>query len=210
MDQRKKRIVVVGISLFIIASIISIVYFFIIPKLPSTQHSDKTVIIDNYANYTKHISSDSFGNLGNYLYRFIKNPSKGVYHASITDGSYTYDSKSWFSKFEVAVKDSDIIWNISLQTTRDGAINGDIGITCKSGTSCLTLEGTMNTKTNLQDLLPLNSSDYIISIEKKNYKGLSIIYYDKEGVGKTKALDKIKSLGFKPEDYKITYYYGGH
>jgi hypothetical protein len=44
---------------------------------------------------------------------------------------------------------------------------------------------------------------------QKNISNISVVYYDQQGTGKEKALEKIKSLGFKPEDYKIEYFYGG-
>lgn len=211
MDTRAKRILAISGGVFAIVVIVLIIVAFVIPRTPSTQYSDKTVIIDNYAEYTRHISPDSFGYLGNYLYGFIEKPSQGVYHATIVDGSYTYSSDSWFSKFIVKLKDSDISWNVSLQTTRNGEINGDIVITCKSGGSaCLSVSDKMQSATALQDLLPLNTDDYIINYQQDNYDALSIIYYDRDGTGKSKALEKIKSLGFKPEDYTIKYYYGGH
>jgi hypothetical protein len=210
MDTRTKKILIITGTLIAIGFIVVLLVYLLVPKVPSNQRSDKTVIIDNYADYTSKISSDSFGVLGNDLYRFIKNPNMGVYHATIVDESYTYSSTSWFSKFTVKLKDSDISWKISLQTVKNGDINGDISITCESGSNaCLSLSDTMNSKRALQDLLPLSSNDYIISSQTDNYDALSIIYYDQNNVGKDKALEKIKSLGFKPDDYKIEYFYGG-
>jgi hypothetical protein len=208
MDIRAKRILIVFGVIFI-AGCIALIFYLLSPKLPSTQQSDKTVIIDNYTEYTEHISSDSFGSLGNYLYRFINKPDKGVYHAEVIEGTYTYASDSWFSKFTVRVKDSDISWNVSLQTLKNGDINGDISVTCNSGSMCVSQSGTTNSTSVLQDMLPLTSDDYIISYQTKNYDAISIVYYDQKGIGKAKALEKIKSLGFKPEDYKIEYFYGG-
>ena len=115
MDTRNKRIIIISAIIFAVVSIAMIVYFVAVPRLPSTQKSDKTVIIDNYTEYTKHISSDSFGNLGNNLYRFIQKPSQGIYHATITEGSYNYSPDSWFSNFIVKLKDSDVSWKISMQ-----------------------------------------------------------------------------------------------
>ena len=211
MDERTKRILFIYGALFAIGIVIVLLFYFLVPKNPGTQASDKTVIIDNYRDYTKNISSDSFGILGNNLYRFIKNPNKGVYHATIVDGSYTYAADSWFSKFIVQLKDSDISWKVSMQTVKNGEINGDIAISCNSGgEACLSLSDTLNSKRALQDVLPLNTDDYIISGQADDYKGISVVYYDQNGVGKAKALEKIKSLGFKPEDYTIEYFYGGH
>jgi len=208
MDTRRKQILTVVIVIFVIGFITAIIYFLVTPRLPSTQASHETVIIDNYADYTNNISSDSFGLLGNNLYRNIKKPSQDVYHATIVDGSYSYSKDSWFSDFTVTLKNSDISWKISMQTLRSGEVNGDISIECISGAACLSLSDTLGSKTVLQDLLPINTPDYIIAIQKNDYKGLSIIYY--EEAGKAAALENIKSLGFKPEDYTITYYYGGH
>lgn len=210
MNTRAKRILIITAAIFIIGSIASVIYFLVSPKLPSTQDLNETVIIDNYANYTDRISSDSFGQLGNYLYRFIEKPSNNTYHATITDGSYTYSSDSWFSNFTVKIIDGDISWKVSMQTIKDGSINGDISIQCYSGAACLSLSDTLESTRVLQDLLPINTPNYIIAIQKGDYDALSIIYYDQEGTGKTKALAKIESLGFKPENYSITYYYGGH
>jgi hypothetical protein len=209
MNTRTKRILIIAVVIFIISSIASVIYFLASPKLPSTQDSTETVIIDNYSDYNGRISSDSFGQLGNYLYRFIEKPNKGVYHATIVDGSYTYSSDSWFSNFIVTLIDSDISWKVSMQTLKDGSINGDISIQCNSGATCLSLSDRLESTRVLQDLLPINTPDYIIAIQKDNYDALSIIYYDQEGTGKIKALENIKSLGFKPENYNITYYYGG-
>ena len=210
MDTRLKRIITIAAIIFIIGSIASIIYFIVVPRLPSTQNSDKTVIIDNYKDYTRRISSDSFGQLGNYLYNFIKEPNQGVYHASISDGSYDYSSTSWFSTFIVKMKDSDVSWKVSLQTLKSGEINGDMSVTCNSGDACLATSGTLNPSTTLQALLPISTPEYIIALQKNNLNGISVVYYDQEGTGKTKALEKITSLGFKPEDYTIQYYYGGH
>lgn len=208
MDDRNRKVLkIIGI-IFGVIVIVAIIVAIFIPKLPSTQNSDKTVIIDNYAEYTEHISSDSFGYLGNYLYEFVKDPSKGVYHAEIVDGSYTYASESWFSKFIVKMKDSDISWKISMQTLNTGEINGDIAVTCETG-NCASLNERMNSSRALQDLLPITDNDYLISQGTSDYNTLSILYYDYDNVGKTKALEKITSLGFKPEDYKIEYFYGG-
>lgn len=209
MNTRAKRILIISVIVFIIGSIASIIYFSLLPKLPSTQDSTETVIIDNYADYTEHISSDSFGQLGNYLYRFIETPTESTYHATITDGSYNYSSDSWFSNFTVTVVDSDVSWKVSMQTLKDGEINGDISIQCYSGEKCLSFSDRLESTRALQDLLPINTPDYIIAIQQDNYDALSIIYYDQEGTGKTKALEKIESLGFTPESYSITYYYGG-
>lgn len=209
MDTRAKKIVIVSSIIFIVGSLALLLFYFLTPKLPSTQKSDKTVIIDNYAKYTSHISSDSFGNLGNYLYDFIRDPSKGVYHGEITDGSYSYDSNSWFSKFIVKLKDSDTSWKISLQTTSKGEINGDISVTCNSG-ACQIPEEKTNAKPTLQSYLPLSAGNYAIAYQKYKHDTISIIYYDSAGAGKTEALEKIKSLGFDPNDYKIEYFYGGH
>ena len=212
MDQNRKRIIITVIIVFIIASIAAVVYFLLVPRLPSTQQPTKTVIVDNRAQYADHISSDSFGSLGNYLYGFIKNPSQVVYHASIVNNSYSYASDSWFSKFIVQLKDSDISWKVSMQTIPNGSINGDIAVTCSSGGGgCLPTSSIQTTSPKiLQDYLPITTNDYIISIQTNDSNALSIIYYDQAGTGKTEALDKIKSLGFKPEDYTIDYYYGGH
>lgn len=211
MEARNKRFLVIGGVIFAIIVAVALVVYFFVPKLPSTQNADKTVIIDNYLKYTDHISPDSYGYLGNYLYEYINTPSQGVYHGDIVDGSYSYASDSWFSKFVVKLKDSDVSWNISMQTTKDGEINGDISVTCKSGgDACLEAPEKSNPSTALQDLLPINTFDYIITYQTDKYDTISIVYYDQEGTGKTKALDKIKSLGFKPEDYSIEYFYGGH
>jgi hypothetical protein len=210
MNLRKKRILVIASVVFIIGIISLVVYSLVTPKQPSNQSLHNTVIIDNYADYTSHIASKSFGDLGNNLYRFIKNPTQDVYHATIVDRSYAYASDSWFSTFVVSVKNSDISWTVSMQTLKNGDINGDISIVCNSGASCLSLSDTQDSKKALQDLLPINTPDYIIATQKNDYNGLSIIYYDQSGTGQAAALEKIKSLGFKPEDYTITYYYGGH
>jgi hypothetical protein len=211
MDTRRKRLLIIAVIVFIIGSIAAIIYYSVTPRLPSNQNSHHTVIIDNYADYTGHISSTSFGTLGNNLYRFIQKPSQDVYHATIVDGSYTYSSDSWFSNFTLNLTGSDISWKISMQTLNTGDINGDISIVCNSGgAACLSLSETQAAQTTLQALLPINTPDYIIATEKDNYSGLSIIYYDEAGTGKTEALDKIKSLGFNPNDYSITYYYGGN
>lgn len=207
MDIRTKRLVIIAGVIFLLSVIGLLIYGFLIPKLPSTQNSDKTVIIDNYADYTEHISSDSFGYLGNYLYEFIKNPNKGVYHATIVNNSYSYAPESWFSKFTVKVTDTDATWKISMQTLKDGSINGDIGVTCDSGSACKSLTERLPSAT-LQSYLPLTTNDYIIAYQKGEDR-ISIVYYDPEGAGKTKALEKIQSLGFKPEDYSIEYFYGG-
>jgi hypothetical protein len=210
MDIRRKRILTITIIVLVISSIAAIIYFLVIPKIPATQKSSNTVIIDNYSGYTAHISSDSFGTLGNHLYSFMQKPTQSVYHATIEDGSYSYASDSWFSDFIVKLKDSDISWKISMQTLNNGDINGDISIVCNSGAACVSSSDAQEAKTTLQALLPINTSDYIIASQKDDFNGLSIIYYDEDGTGKAEALDKIKSLGFKPEDYTITYYYGGH
>ncbi len=210
MDARAKKIIIITGVVFIVSVIGLLLFYFLVPKTPSNQRSDKTVIIDNYTDYTSHISSDSFGVLGNDLYRFIKNPSQGVYHASIVDGSYKYSSTSWFSNFTVKLKNSDISWDVSMQTVKNGEINGDMSIICKSGgDACLSITDTMNSTRALQDLLPLSSNDYIISQQTGDYDALSIVYYDQDGVGKARALEKIESFGFKPENYKIEYFYGG-
>lgn len=208
MDIRIRRIVIISSVVLFLGLIALLVFYFLNPKLPSTQYSDKTVIIDNYSEYTRYISSDSFGYLGNYLYDFIRDPNQEVYHATIVDGSYSYSPDSWFSKFTVNLKESDISWKISLQTLRNGEINGDISITCASGDVCLSLSDKVATDT-LQTLLPISTDDYIIAYQTNNRDVLSIVYYDQAGTGKTKALEKIKSLGFNPEDYTIEYYYGG-
>lgn len=209
MDTRAKRTLIISALLFGIGCIALIVYA-LIPKPPATQSSDKTVIIENYSKYTDHISSDSFGYLGNYLYEFIQNPTQGVYRGNIVDGSYSYSNDSWFSKFTVKINDSDISWKIAMQTINDGEINGDISVTCESASgACLSVSDKFNSSTALQDRLPISSDDYIITYQTDNYDTLSIVYYDEAGTGKTKALEKIKSLGFKPEDYKIEYFYGG-
>lgn len=206
MDPRmKKRVIVAGIAILVL--FIGIIVYALIPKLPSTQASDKTVIIDNYKDYTAHISSDSFGHFGNSLYEYIQNPSQGVYHASIVDGSYSYDPDSWFSTFVIKLKDSDISWDVSIQTLRDGSLNGDPSITCKTGVQCLAV--TDKLKAALQDYLPLSSDEYIIAYQKNDTSKISVVYYDQAGEGKTKAQEKIKSLGFNPEDYSIEYFYGG-
>jgi|GEM_PF-5460987 len=211
MDIRAKRTIIAIIIAFIVLCAAAVIYFFLAPKTPSTQNSDKTVIIDNYTEYTEHISRDSFGYLGNYLYKFIHSPKQGVYHGEIAEGSYTYDQDSWFSDFIIKLKDSDVSWKISLQTTKDGEINGDISVTCNSGGSaCVSLSSKMESQSALQDYLPITTDDYIMSYSKDDYNTLSVVYYDQEGIGKAKALEKITSLGFKPEDYSINYYYGGH
>lgn len=206
IDPRtKKKLILVG-AILAVGIIATIIYAVLAPKLPGTQASDKTVIIDNYRDYTSHISSDSFGHFGNSLYEYIENPNKGIYHASIVDGSYSYDPDSWFSTFVVKLKDSDISWDVTIQTLKDGSLNGDPGIKCKSGSQCLAV--TDKLQSALQDYLPITTNDYIISYQK-NYKKISVVYYDQAGEGKVKAQEKIKSLGFKPEDYEIEYFYGG-
>lgn len=207
-EPRGKRIIIISGIAFVALVVGLLVFYFISSGNPSTQKSDKTVVIDNYKDYTRYISSDSYGYLGNYLYEFIKDPKQGVYHAEITEGSYSYDSKSWFSKFIVKLKDSNISWRISIQTLNTGEINGDISVTCESG-DCISLSEKMNSTEALQDLLPITTNDYIISQSTADYDTLSVVYYDTAGEGKTKALEKITSLGFKPEDYTIQYFYGG-
>lgn len=210
MDIRSKQKLVIAGIVFVVGIVALLAFYFINSRPPATQYSDKTVIIDNYSGYTSHISPDSFGYLGNYLYEFIKEPKQGVYHAIIVDNSYNYSSLSWFSEFTVQLVNSDISWKISIQTTNNGSINGDIAVTCNTdGGSCLSLSDRMNSQSTLQDRLPINTADYIIAYQKDDYNALSIIYYDNNNIGKTKALEKIKSLGFKPEDYTIKYFYGG-
>lgn len=210
MNIRRKRLLIIAIIVFVVGSIAAIIYYSGVQRYPSTQELHKTVVIDNYANFTTHISSDSFGTLGNNLYRNIQKPNLDVYHATIVDGSYTYSSDSWFSNFILKLIGNDISWKISMQTLQNGDINGDVSIVCNSGAACLSLSDTEGAKTTLQSLLPINTPDYIIASQKDDFNGLSIIYYDEAGTGKTEALDNITSLGFKPEDYTITYYYGGH
>jgi hypothetical protein len=210
MDIRLKQKLVIAGAIFTVAIVVFLVVYALMPRPPATQYSDKTVIIDNYASYTEHISSESFGYLGNYLYEFIKDPEKGVYNATIVDNSYTYSPESWFSKFTVKLLDSDISWKISMQTINSGAITGDIAVTCTiGGNLCLSFSDIRNSKTTLQDLLPINTVDYIIANQKGSTDKLSIIYYDNDNVGKTKAIEKIKSLGFDPSNFTIQYFYGG-
>lgn len=210
MDNRAKKILLIYggiIGVLVIAAVV----FLLLPKLPSTQNSEETVIIDNFADYTEHISADSFGILGNYLYTFINKPSEKVYHAEVVENSYTYNKNTRLSKFTVAVKDSSIAWSISLQTVNKGEINGDIGVTCKSGGSaCLSLSDRMNSSRKLQDLLPITEDEYIINYQTNNTDVISVVYYDRAGEGKRLALEKITSLGFKPEDYKLEFFYGGN
>ena len=198
MKPSIKRALIISSVIIGVIIIASLVYYLATPKLPSTQHSSETVIIDNYSKYTAQISSDSFGYLGNYLFTFIKEPSKKVYHAVVVDNSYSYDSTSWFSKFK-----------IKLQTLKDGEINGDIGIACIKGSSCLSLSS-KTAPTIIQAQLPISTDDYIIGYRKGDLTTLSVVYYDKAGTGKEKALEKIRSLGYKPEDYTIEFHYGGH
>ncbi len=209
MNRKALLILIVTAAIFIIISVVLVIYFASIPKIPPTQTADKTVIIDNFSDYTTYISPESFGYLGNDLYRYIKDPTKSVYHASIVDGSYKYSPESWFSTFTVKLKDGDTSWNVSMQTTRKGEINGDTVITCRTSDACISLED-MFVKPTLQAYLPLSTDDYIIAYQKDNQDILSVVYYDKAGLGKEKALEKIWSLGFKPEDYTIKYFYGGH
>lgn len=208
MDTRTRKIIILSTIIFLVFCVTLIVLALVINKGPSTQKSKDTVIIDNYSKYTEHISPDSFGNLGNYLYKFISNPNKSVYHATIADGSYTYSSSSWFSNFIVKLNDSDISWKVQLQTTSNGTVNGDTLVTCNTG-ECLSPYDVGNVKPLLQAYLPLNTDDFIIANKTGNPKALSIIYYDQEGTGKIKALEKIRSLGFNPDDYTIEYHYGG-
>lgn len=207
-EPRSKRIIIIAIVAFAVLVVGLLLFYFFSSKYPSTQNAEKTVIIDNYKEYTEHISPDSFGYLSNYLYEFMKDPKQSIYHAEIVEGTYTYNSQSWFSKFTVKVKDSDISWKVSMQTLKNGEINGDIGVTCESG-SCISISERMNSTEALQDLLPITKNDFIISQSKDNYDSLSIIYYDQEGIGKSEALKEIESRGFKPEDYIIEYHYGG-
>lgn len=210
MDPRAKKIIIIASVIFIACSISAVLFYALSPKLPSTQFSDKTVILDNYSKFTTHISPDSFGSLGNYLYEYIEKPTKGVYHATISEESYEYSSQSWFSKFNVVLDGGDAIWKVSVQTLKDGSINGDIGITCVSGALCRSVSSKRNSSSDtLQIKLPISTTDYIISYQSNDVQKISIVYYDQEGTGKTKALEKIKSLGFKPEDYTIEYFYGG-
>jgi hypothetical protein len=208
MDTRTRKIIILSTVVFIALCVTLIVVALVVNKGPGTQKSKETVVIDNYSKYTDHISSDSFGNLGNYLYRFIKDPSESVYHATIADGSYTYSSTSWFSEFIVKLNNSDVSWKIKLQTIDNGVINGDISVTCNTG-ECLSFSDQINTKPILQAYLPLNTSDYIIAAKTNDLKGISVVYYDQQGAGKEKALEKIRSLGFNPDDYTIEYHYGG-
>lgn len=210
MDIRSKQKLVIAGIVFIVGIAALLLFSFLNSRPPATQYSDKTVIIDNYASYTDHISPDSFGYLGNYLYEFIKDPQQGIYHATIVNNSYSYSLESQSSKFTVQLVSSDLSWKVSIHTTRNGGINGDISVICEpSNSSCLSLSEVRNPKTTLQSMLPLNTADYIIAYQKDNRDILSIIYYDNNNIGKTKALEKIKSLGFKPEDYTIKYFYGG-
>lgn len=207
-EPRGKRILIIASIVFGVIVVGLLLYFFIASRYPSTQYAEKTVIIDNYKDYTEHISPGSFGYLHNYLYEFIKDPSKPIYHAEISNNSYSYNKDSWFSKFVVKVKDSDISWSVSMQTLDNGEVNGDISVTCLTG-NCISFSERVNSTTALQDALPITTNDYIISQGSASYESLSIVYYDNEGIGKTKALEEIKSRGFKPEDYKIEYFYGG-
>lgn len=209
MKPSIKRALIISSVIIGVIIIASLVYYLATPKLPSTQHSSETVIIDNYSKYTAQISSDSFGYLGNYLFTFIKEPSKKVYHAVVVDNSYSYDSTSWFSKFKIKLQDSDVEWDVKLQTLKDGEINGDIGIACIKGSSCLSLSS-KTAPTIIQAQLPISTDDYIIGYRKGDLTTLSVVYYDKAGTGKEKALEKIRSLGYKPEDYTIEFHYGGH
>lgn len=208
MNRKALLLFTIPAVVFIVISIALVVYFLSIPKIPPNQAKDKTVIIENFSDYTAHISPNSFGDLGNDLYRYIQNPSKSVYYASIVDGSYNYSAESWFSTFIVKLKDSNTSWDITIQTTRKGDINGDTVITCRTSEACVSLED-MFAKPTLQSYLPLNTDDYIIAYQKDNQDILSVVYYDKAGTGKEKALEKIRALGFEPEDYTIKYYYGG-
>lgn len=210
MDPNKKRLVIILISIFLLVVIGLVVYYFITSRYPSTQRSDETVFIDNYTSYTEHISADSFGYLGNYLYEFIDTPSKGVYHAMIVDETYTYNDENWFSKFDVAVKDSDIVWSISMQTIESGEINGDISVTCISGSCVSRSEEFSPNASVLQDYLPITTDEFIMTYQSNDYDTLSVVYYDQEGIGQAKALEKITSLGFNPDDYTIEYFYGGN
>ena len=63
---------------------------------------------------------------------------------------------------------------------------------------------------NTDDLSNLIELNKVSSFNTNDINVLSVVYYDQEGIGKSKALEKITSLGFNPEDYTINYYYGGH
>ena len=206
MNVRGKKVLIVSLVAFALFVITPILLFLVNTPEPLS----KTVVIRNSAQYTSHISSESFKGLGDYLYNFIQDPRQEIYYATIIDGSYTYSARSLFSEFTVAVDDSNIAWKISMQTLKTGEINGDIVVTCVSGEACLSVSAKSNPTATLQSYLPLNTNDYIISFETDNINVLSVVYYDQEGVGKSKALEKITSLGFNPEDYTINYYYGGH
>ena len=205
-NSTKKAVIIIG-GVFAIGIVLLLLIFFFTNK---TETRTKTVTIKNSSQYTSHIAPESFIELGDYLYNFIDNPDKEVYNATVVDGSYSYSTTSWFSEFTVAVDDSDIAWEISMQTLKTGEINGDIGVTCVSGEACLSVSAKSNPTATLQSYLPLNTNDYIISFNTNDINVLSVVYYDQEGIGKSKALEKITSLGFNPEDYTINYYYGGH
>lgn len=204
--QRKKLIIIVGVIVVIAFIIIPLVFSFF---QTSTSTQKDIVIIDNASEYSTYISDESYTELGHYLYNFIDEPTQSVYSGTIVEGSYDYASNSWFSSFIVALKDSDISWDVSLQTLKNGEINGDISVTCASGKACLAVSPESNPTAPLQSYLPITTNDFIINIESDDSSVLTVIYYDQEGTGKTKALEAITTLGFNPEDYTINYYYGG-
>lgn len=210
MDTRVKRIVIISSIIFTVSIIGVLIFYFLAVRNSSPLDAEGMVIIDNSSDYSEHISSDSFEKLGSYLYEFIKEPTQEEYHATIISGSYSYAPDSWFSKFIVEAKGKDISWNVLIQTLNDGSVGGDIVITCKSGSACSDVSQKEDSTKTLQNFLPINTNDYIISQKLDDPYTLSVVYYDQTDVGKKKALEKIKSLGFDPEDYNIHYYYGGH
>lgn len=209
-SPRAKRIIIIALVIFIVGSVASILFFLIKPKDQASKDPNTVVVvIDNYKKYTKYISPASFTRLGSYLPHFITKPTEDTYHATIVDNSYTYAPDSWFSTFIVKLNDNDTSWKVSMQTIKDGSVSGEIKVTCNSGDLCLSAPKE-NAKKTLQEYLPLSSIDYIIASKKDNPQALSIVYYDQTGTGQSKALEKIKSLGFNPDDYSIEYHYGGH
>ena len=205
MTKRNITIVILLITIFIILPIV----LFLLSNKALTE--SKVVVIDNSSDHSKNISSSAFSNLGSFLYNFINNPDQEIYHGTIKEGSYSYSSSTWFSRFIVELNNSDVSWNVQMQTLKTGELNGNISVSCNSGgEACLSVSAKSNPTATLQSYLPLNTNDYIISFNTNDINVLSVVYYDQEGVGKSKALEKITSLGFNPEDYTINYYYGGH
>jgi len=221
LTQKQRLIALIlagGVILLIVAMIIS----FFSRQPASTSPTSEVVIIDNRGDYSG-VSQEAWDSIGTTTYAAVRTNKidglESVYHGTIRKNTFSL-SDSRVASFILDIPSLQLSWQVAQGLTEEKLPFSDASVLCITEDkavypitkTCIDISSggftaEQQKQLAISSILPLQGPTYRIVLQPSTTKegsyALAITTYSV--AGRQDALQALRALEYKPEDYEIVY-----